>query len=117
MEGEVRQDLRLEDAEAVFQFFRYMADVERVGNENVVLPAAVRGNMAGMSEAKKSLAYCGNPWWERIWTVQEAVLPQALALQWGPLDAALGCTGRRLFDVGKGRLPQHHVGKAGVHRG
>lgn len=84
--GEIRKDLRLEDAEAVFQFFHYMAEVERVGHGNAVLPATVRDNMAGMTEAMKSLAYAGNPWWERIWTVQEAALPQSVAFQWGPLS-------------------------------
>jgi hypothetical protein len=27
----------------------------------------------------------GNPWWSRIWTVQEAIIPPSGLLLWGPL--------------------------------
>ncbi|KAH9874366.1 hypothetical protein IAQ61_003555 [Plenodomus lingam] len=30
--------------------------------------------------------FMSNPWWNRIWTVQEAVLPPTLLLHWGPLN-------------------------------
>lgn len=83
--GEIRQDLRLEDADAALQVLRYMADIGRVGRENTALPAAARDNMDGMTKAMESLGFGNNQWWHRIWTVQEAILPPARTMQWGPL--------------------------------
>jgi hypothetical protein len=83
--GLIRQDLRLEDADAALQFLRYMSDIQRVGRENAVLPVAVHENMEGMGKALESFGFGGNQWWHRIWTVQEAILPPTLIMQWGPL--------------------------------
>ncbi|KAK6080482.1 heterokaryon incompatibility protein [Seiridium cupressi] len=32
----------------------------------------------------------GHPWWDRIWTVQEATIPKEVMLLWGPLSLSWG---------------------------
>jgi hypothetical protein len=39
--------------------------------------------------AFKALIMGGNPWWSRVWTLQEASLPFAATLHWGPLTIPL----------------------------
>jgi len=39
--------------------------------------------------AFKALIMGGNPWWSRVWTLQEASLPFAATLHWGPLTMPL----------------------------
>jgi hypothetical protein len=40
-------------------------------------------------KAFRALVMGGNPWWSRVWTLQEASLPISATLQWGPLAIPL----------------------------
>jgi hypothetical protein len=39
----------------------------------------------GARKAFRGMVMHGNPWWSRIWTVQEIVLPVSATVLWGPL--------------------------------
>ncbi|KAK8022599.1 hypothetical protein PG993_013366 [Apiospora rasikravindrae] len=49
------------------------------------IPGALADAIPDANRALKSISRLENPWWRRIWTVQEAVLPDDLTFQWGPL--------------------------------
>ncbi|KAF2685480.1 HET-domain-containing protein [Lentithecium fluviatile CBS 122367] len=58
--------------------------------------------------AFRALIMGGNPWWSRVWTLQEASLPFAATLHWGPLTISLQtietaalamCSGRYFFGL------------------
>lgn len=84
--GEIKQGVSLTAAAAVFRFFRYMRELSQADDENdVSLPSIIGDNFDSMIEALESFGKEENPWWNRIWTVQEAVLPKKLTMQWGPL--------------------------------
>ncbi|KAF2105854.1 hypothetical protein BDV96DRAFT_607870 [Lophiotrema nucula] len=84
--GEIKQDVSLAEADAALQFLRYMGEIAQADDEDsVMLPSVIRDNIDATIEALKGLGNEGNQWWNRIWTVQEAVLPRKLTMQWGPL--------------------------------
>ncbi|PVI01352.1 HET-domain-containing protein, partial [Periconia macrospinosa] len=84
--GEINPSISLTAAEAAFQFLEYMGEISEVDDwRSIDLPAAVREDRQVMIEAMDWIGVDYNPWWTRIWTVQEATLPRKLTMQWGPL--------------------------------
>ncbi|KAJ4363410.1 hypothetical protein N0V83_009703 [Neocucurbitaria cava] len=102
-----------EDAEAVFEFIRYVAemDLEQPSDDNTTttttapappssdhhhhlddedLPTLFQNTPSGTTARKAFAAFAmyGNPWWRRIWTIQEAILPHTASFHWGPLSIA-----------------------------
>jgi hypothetical protein len=86
------------DAKAVFDFIKFVAarpelqsnsaeGTEGVDNKDG-LPALFREDAVGVTTRKAFAAFAmyGNPWWERIWTIQESILPHSAEFRWGPLS-------------------------------
>ncbi|KAJ4304634.1 hypothetical protein N0V90_000160 [Kalmusia sp. IMI 367209] len=48
----------------------------------------------GARRAFRAFALNGHPWWSRIWTVQEALMPTSAELQWGPVSVSWTDIGR-----------------------
>lgn len=55
-------------------------------------------------KAFEALIMGGNPWWSRVWTLQEASLPYAATLQWGPLTLPLKTIELAAFNLCQGWL-------------
>lgn len=98
-QGEVPDELPLEDARAVIELLEYMAAAARArdagGSIPLHEPLAKDPGFQGPGRAISYLIGEGDDldeaakersWWTRIWTVQEAVLPSSLVLMWGPLS-------------------------------
>ncbi|KPM38419.1 hypothetical protein AK830_g8125 [Neonectria ditissima] len=86
--GEIREDIPAADAEEALVILRYMAALfEAGGEEGVAVPASLDSDASfrGPLTALESLSIEHNPWWARVWTVQEAVLPQEMTFMWGSL--------------------------------
>lgn len=70
---------------AVFDFLRQSASAKDTPLS--ALPVMFQDSEAGVAarEAFAKFSMYGNPWWSRIWTVQEAIIPPSGLLLWGPL--------------------------------
>ena len=100
--GEIPDDkahgFEQEDAEAVFDFMRWVADKDRTPlrssgihhfpSDHRDLPTLFRDSPKGEATRKAFAAFAmyGNPWWSRIWTIQESILPKSADLVWGNLS-------------------------------
>lgn len=96
--------IHLADAEAAFDLISYMSAAHRSTDQNEIddpkhLPKWLQEAAATMNGpltahprvtramlALECIAASGNPWWKRVWTVQEAILPKMGCFLWGPLE-------------------------------
>lgn len=81
-------DVASKDASAVFSFLKEVAAVATT--PYMGLPTLFRDNPDGEAArtAFAAFAMYGNPWWSRIWTVQEAMIPHNAVLVWGHLSVS-----------------------------
>lgn len=74
------------DAQVALDFVRFVAasnSNEKSLPSTIATPKAAEG-------AKRAFEYMIlHPWWSRIWTVQEAILPPASIFVWGPLSISM----------------------------
>ncbi|KAL5603905.1 hypothetical protein FOVSG1_006655 [Fusarium oxysporum f. sp. vasinfectum] len=70
----------VQDAKAAFEMIRLITDDEMEGD----LPASLGTSTArkGAVNALSGMMIRGNMWWQRVWTVQEAVLPAQKIILW-----------------------------------
>jgi hypothetical protein len=73
----------IQDANNALDFIRVVAAARPI----TALPAMLADSEEsdGARKAFRAMVMHGNPWWSRIWTVQESVLPASAVLLWGPL--------------------------------
>lgn len=73
-------------AEAVFEFLRRTATATTTPLDG--LPVLFQDSEEGVAArgAFEKFSMYGNPWWSRIWTVQEAIIPPAGLLMWGHMS-------------------------------
>ncbi|KAJ4303168.1 hypothetical protein N0V90_002061 [Kalmusia sp. IMI 367209] len=84
--GEIKDGVPLADAYAAVQILQYMAARRGAKDPNSVpIPAAFPSRFEAAINALRGISNF-DQWWNRIWTVQEAVLPKDTILQWGPFD-------------------------------
>ena len=88
---------------AVFDFLRQSASARDTPLS--ALPVMFQDSAAGLAarEAFAKFSMYGNPWWSRIWTVQEAITPPSGLLLWGPLSISretVLAAARNLRDLG-----------------
>lgn len=86
--GELTRDgheVPVRDAEAVFEFLRQVAaaKITPLSSLPILFEQSEEGSAA--RRAFEHFSMYGNPWWSRIWTVQEAIIPTSGILVWGPL--------------------------------
>lgn len=80
--GEVRDDMPLEDAETAVQLLEYMSATYHAAHpDGVPMPPAVQPNFQAAIKALRGITFDENEWCGRIWTVQEAALPDDVHLQ------------------------------------
>jgi hypothetical protein len=86
--GELQEGVTESDAHGAIDILTYMEKVAGAGSEEgIAVPQCFETayHFTGPSKALESLAIDRNPWWARVWTVQEAVLPPNKIMLWGPL--------------------------------
>jgi hypothetical protein len=82
-----------EDAAVALDFIQATADGRAASNTtydsdtHILLTDTDQGDRA--RNAFRTLIMGGNPWWSRVWTLQEASLPNTAILHWGPLKIPL----------------------------
>jgi hypothetical protein len=82
------REVPIRDAKAVFDFLRQVAvaRVTPLSDLPVLFEQSDRG--LAVRKAFEAFSMYGNPWWSRIWTVQEAIIPSSGILMWGPLSVS-----------------------------
>ncbi|KAH8901168.1 HET-domain-containing protein [Thozetella sp. PMI_491] len=94
--GEIPQDkgFSLADAAAAIDIIDYIASASRLRADRVsfLTPACLAddtpASASSLERAVTALQYftfVRNPWWRRLWTVQEAALPETAVVVWGSL--------------------------------
>lgn len=89
-----------EDAKAVFDFIRFAADLDedsKIRELPILFRDSYEGNCA--RRAFEAFSMYGNPWWSRIWTIQEAITPKLALLIWGPFSLSREIVYRALFNL------------------
>lgn len=81
-------DVPTQAAADVFEFIREVSAVSKI--PYVKLPTLLQDTAAGEAArvAFAAFAMYGNPWWSRIWTIQEAIIPLHAAFVWGHLSVS-----------------------------
>ncbi|KAF4939314.1 Heterokaryon incompatibility protein 6, OR allele [Colletotrichum fructicola] len=81
--GEIPQEMDPAHVESLFEFLKYMAEG---GTTDTPAPQCMASEAAfkGPISALMHLMAGPGSWFSRIWTVQEAVLPNEAVLLWGP---------------------------------
>jgi Heterokaryon incompatibility protein (HET) len=78
--------LTVRDAQGALDFVRFVAASD---SDEEILPSTIATPKAAEG-AKKAFEYMIlHPWWSRIWTVQEAILPPTSIFIWGPLSISM----------------------------
>lgn len=79
-------DISIQSVTDVFDFIKQAAAVKTTPISG--LPTLFQDTEEGEAARTAFAAFSmyGNPWWSRIWTVQEAVIPPYALLTWGPLS-------------------------------
>ncbi|KAL2068268.1 hypothetical protein VTL71DRAFT_16366 [Oculimacula yallundae] len=78
---EIDKNATLADAQAIIEVLEFMADHSLPVPACLASPATFRDP----SLAWSSISLDVHPWWDRIWTTQEVILPSRKAFLWGPL--------------------------------
>ena len=78
--GEIAEHIELKHAEAAVELIKYLAN-------EAVEPVALQSDddFFGAMNATETISVWSQPWWQRVWTLQEAVLPSRKVILWGPL--------------------------------
>ncbi len=86
--GEIEQYIKIEDAEAAIELLKHLSEPE-----NVVDPVALRSDTdyANTMKAMENISAFSQAWWQRVWTLQEAVLPTHKLIVWGHLTVSWDC--------------------------
>jgi hypothetical protein len=80
--GELGPETPIEFATAAIELIEYIANNKRVANPEALITAeSFRGTM----EAILDMSIFRHPWWQRVWTLQETVLPTHKLVAWGSL--------------------------------
>ncbi|KAI2779370.1 heterokaryon incompatibility protein-domain-containing protein [Daldinia loculata] len=88
--GEIGQDISLSDAQTGLDFIYYVSEGKRKQEGTSELSVSVDFDsveaLRGPMRALDSIGLKNNPWWARMWTLQEAVLPPKACVLWGQLS-------------------------------
>ncbi|KAG6357523.1 hypothetical protein INS49_013400 [Diaporthe citri] len=79
---ELESGIKSDDAKGALEICAYLA------NRSLPIPACFQSPDAilGALKALSSIGPQKHPWWHRLWTVQETILPSSKKLLWGPLE-------------------------------
>ncbi|KAF6794940.1 heterokaryon incompatibility protein [Colletotrichum sojae] len=80
--GEIPESISLSAAQDVLHFLEFLNDIDNVPEPSFLLSG---DKIKELLKALLLIHPHGNAWWQRIWTVQEVILPQNKTLFLGPL--------------------------------
>lgn len=80
--GELDSDITLDDANGALAICAYLA------NRSLTITDCFQSSDALLRAMKalRSISPQEHPWWHRLWTVQETILPSSKSVMWGPLE-------------------------------
>ncbi|KAF5023773.1 hypothetical protein F66182_4166 [Fusarium sp. NRRL 66182] len=85
--GEIKPGTALSDAESALDILRFMCDYGKQDLKPQPPKCLGYGDALRASvQALDSICLGNNPWWQRVWTLQEAVLPSKSCILWGHLS-------------------------------
>jgi hypothetical protein len=93
-------DFTEHDAQVAFDFINYAAyppEMHLTENLPVLLQDSYEGEQARNAFAAFSMY--GNPWWSRIWTIQEAIIPVSAEMIWGTLSISRDAVFRAAYNL------------------
>ncbi|KAH8743709.1 heterokaryon incompatibility protein-domain-containing protein [Hyaloscypha sp. PMI_1271] len=78
--------LTIPDVMAVSEYLNFLANPHEQQYRQI--PVLLLDNPSGgkARNAFQAMMLHGNPWWSRVWTIQEAILPSSAAIVWGPVE-------------------------------
>ncbi|KAI0844893.1 heterokaryon incompatibility protein-domain-containing protein [Daldinia vernicosa] len=81
--GEIGHDISLSDAQSGLDFIYFISEgKQKQEGASELSVEALHGPM----QALDSIGLKNNPWWTRMWTLQEAILPPKACVLWGQLS-------------------------------
>ncbi|KAK7994740.1 heterokaryon incompatibility protein-domain-containing protein [Apiospora arundinis] len=86
--GENADRIQRKDAEGAFAVLEYIAALGSENEAGTLQPPQCMQSDESFEAAMRALSTVSTvqgPWWHRVWTVQEAMLPNDLLYLWGPL--------------------------------
>lgn len=100
-------DFSVPDAENAFAGVREMANPNKCPEGHVPLIFTSDEGSSGARLAFRNIfTHFGNPWWTRVWTVQEVVLPSKVTMNYGDLKIDLAEVKRASTNCLDGQLPE-----------
>ncbi|KAF1964447.1 HET-domain-containing protein [Bimuria novae-zelandiae CBS 107.79] len=85
--GEVKESVSPAEVDCAIQLLQYMATASQAADpSSTPLPSAFPAGFEGAIKALGTITPEQNEWWNRIWTVQEAALPEHVIFQWGSFE-------------------------------
>ncbi|KAK8009222.1 heterokaryon incompatibility protein-domain-containing protein [Apiospora marii] len=100
--GEIADGIRRKDAEGAFAVIEYIATLGSENEAGTLQPEAGTlqppqcmqsdESFEASMKALGTVSIVKGPWWHRVWTVQEAMLPNDLLYLWGPLSLSKNTT-------------------------
>jgi hypothetical protein len=91
--GEINSQFSLSAAQSALDVIRFIYGYKKDGTWEGWPPPPVLASDEALEEpmqALKSISMGPNPWWRRVWTLQEAILPSKGLVLWGPLSIPWG---------------------------
>ncbi|KAF6823217.1 heterokaryon incompatibility protein [Colletotrichum plurivorum] len=80
--AQISESISLSAAKDVLHFLEFLNDIDNIPEPSFLLSS---DKFKELLKALLLIHPNGNAWWQRIWTVQEVILPQNRTLFWGPL--------------------------------
>ncbi|KAI1179977.1 heterokaryon incompatibility protein-domain-containing protein [Nemania sp. FL0916] len=86
--GQIPPNIPLSDAKSAHNFIHLLSEGKQCDAEQlrIALDLDAESSMPGPLRALESMCNPVNPWWVRLWTVQEAILPPRACVVWGELS-------------------------------
>ncbi|TGO57211.1 hypothetical protein BCON_0068g00420 [Botryotinia convoluta] len=88
--GEIDPEFSVADAKAALNLILFISDEDEKTPIPTSILSADTSTFKAYLRALASVGHAKNPWWKRIWTVQEAILPSEILFHWGPLQILWG---------------------------
>ncbi|KAI4865532.1 heterokaryon incompatibility protein-domain-containing protein [Hypoxylon rubiginosum] len=102
--GEIRSDIQLSDASSALDVIHFLNDFNEDSpvDIGVSYSSISEQTLPNIMKALRSIALLENPWWHRVWTLQEAILPSKASMLWGPLTISW----ETILDAGQNYVSQ-----------